>query len=248
MVDAVEDRFAEEEDVTIGGGLFADTQVGDTVGEDLASAELLALPILILLSLLFFRGRAAVMPLIVGLTTILGTFLILTAVNQVYGLSIFALNLVIGLGLGLAIDYTLFLVTRYREELAARGEGPAAIRATLMSAGRTVVFSALTVAVALMTLTLFPLGFLRSMGIAGATVALIAATAALVIPPALFGLWGERLLTRRRSERPEREGRWYRLSQLVMRRPATVAALTGALMLALALPALRAVWTPMIRR
>ena len=244
VVEAVEDRFAEEEDVTIGGGLFADTQVGDTVGEDLARAELLALPILVLLSLLFFRGRAAVMPLIVGLTTILGTFLILTAVNQVYGLSIFALNLVIGLGLGLAIDYTLFLVTRYREELASRGEGPAAIRATLMSAGRTVVFSALTVAVALITLTLFPLGFLRSMGVAGATVALVAATAALVISPALFGLWGERLLTRRRRERPEREGRWYRLSQLVMRRPATVAALTGALMLALALPALRAVWTP----
>ena len=90
------------------------------VSEDLGRAELLAFPILLLLSLLFFRGRATVLPLAVGMTTVLGTFLVLTVVNQVYHLSIFALNLVIGLGLGLAIDYTLFLVTRFREELAAR--------------------------------------------------------------------------------------------------------------------------------
>ena len=93
-------------------------QIGDSVSEDLGRAEMLAFPILLLLSLLFFRGRATVLPLAVGMTTVLGTFLVLTIVNQAYALSIFALNLVIGLGLGLAIDYTLFLVTRYREELA----------------------------------------------------------------------------------------------------------------------------------
>jgi RND superfamily putative drug exporter len=82
------------------------------------------------------------------------------------------------------------------------------------------------------------------MGIAGALVALIAASAALVVSPALFGLWGERLAVRRRGERPEQQGRWYRLSRAVMRRPGTVAAITGALMIVLALPALRAVWTP----
>ena len=81
----------------------------------------MALPILVLLSLMIFRGRAALLPLVVGITTVLGTFLVLAGINQVYGLSIFALNLVIGLGLGLAIDYTLFLVSRYREELAVQG-------------------------------------------------------------------------------------------------------------------------------
>ena len=115
-----------------------------------------------------------ILPLAVGITTILGTFLALTAVNQVYSLSIFALNLVIGLGLGLAIDYTLFLVTRYREELARQGEGAGAVRTTMSTAGRTVAFSAVTVACAMITLTVFPLGFLKSMGIAGAVVALLA--------------------------------------------------------------------------
>ena len=110
-------------------------QIGETVGEDLGRAELIAFPFLLVLSLLFFRGRATLLPLAVGVTTVLGTFLVLTAVNQVYGLSVFALNLVIGLGLGLAIDYTLFLVTRYREELAARGATPGAIRATMATAG-----------------------------------------------------------------------------------------------------------------
>ena len=141
------------------------------MSEDLGRAELLAFPVLLLLSLLFFRGRATVLPLAVGMTTVLGTFLALTVVNQAYALSIFALNLVIGLGLGLAIDYTLFLVTRFREELAK--DNPDAVRTTMRTAGRTVVFSAVTVAAALITLTVFPLGFLKSMGIAGAVVALV---------------------------------------------------------------------------
>jgi len=197
----------------------------------------------VLLSLLFFGGRAALIPLIVGATTVLGTFLALTGVNQVYGLSIFALNLVIGLGLGLAIDYTLFLVTRYREELTRQGPGPGAIRTTMATAGRTVAYSALTVAVALITLTVFPMGFLRSMGIAGALVALVAAAASLVISPALFGLWGAKL-ARRRQPSAAGAGRWYRLSHLVMGRPGAVAAVTAFLMLALSAPALRAEWTP----
>ena len=115
----------------------------------------------------------------------------------------------------------------------------------MTTAGRTVAFSATTVSAALITLTLFPLGFLQSMGIAGAVVALMAAVAALVISPALFSIWGEKLAKkRRRPERPEREGAWYRVSQAVMRRPGLVAGVTAAVMLALALPALRAVWTP----
>ena len=240
----IQDRFESEEDVTVGGQLVGESQVSEAVGEDLARAEMLALPILVLLSLLFFRGRAAWMPLIVGLTTVLGTFLALTLVNQVYGLSIFALNLVIGLGLGLAIDYTLFLVSRYREELAARGPGADAIRATMTTAGRTIVFSAATVAAALITLTVFPLGFLQSMGIAGAVVAVVAAAASLIISPALFAIWGQKLAVRKRRDRAPEQGAWYRLSHFVMRRPVLIASVTSVVMLALALPALRAEWSP----
>jgi uncharacterized membrane protein YdfJ with MMPL/SSD domain len=241
--ESVLDTFDDQDDVTVGGSAIIGFQLGSTVGEDLARAEMFAFPVLIILSLIFFRGRAALMPLVVGVTTVLGTFLVLSGINAFYGMSIFALNLVIGLGLGLAIDYTLFLVTRYREELALQGPTVGAIATTMRTAGRTVAFSAATVAVALAALTVFPLGFIKSMGIAGAVVAVVAATAALVISPAMFGLWGAKL-GRKRPAKDQDEGRWYRLSQAVMRRPGTVAVATGVVMLALAAPALRAEWTP----
>ncbi|WP_134741195.1 MMPL family transporter [Nocardioides sp. 503] len=241
--DAIEE-FADDGDVTVGGGATAGLQIGESVGEDLARAELFAMPLLLLLSLLFFGGRAALLPLVVGVTTVLGTFLTLAGVNQVYGLSVFALNLVIGLGLGLAIDYTLFLLTRYREELTRHGPTPAAVVATMQTAGRTVVFSAATVAVALVTLTIFPMGFLKSMGIAGAVVAVVAALAALVVSPAFFALMGARLQRRSAGSGAAAEGRWYRLSHAVMRRPGRVAAATAVVMVVLSAPALRAEWTP----
>ncbi len=243
VAEAVVDTFHGEDDVAVGGSAVADLQIGSTVTEDLGRAEMLAFPILILLSLLFFRGRAALIPLVVGGTTVLGTFLVLTGVNQLYGLSIFALNLVIGLGLGLAIDYTLFLVTRYREELEQQGSTTGAVLTTMRTAGRTVAFSATTVAVALAALTVFPLGFIKSMGLAGATVAVVAAIAALVVTPAMFGLWGAKLARKQRRTDGE-AGRWYRLSHAVMRRPGAVAVATGVVMLALAAPAIRAQWTP----
>jgi uncharacterized membrane protein YdfJ with MMPL/SSD domain len=229
--------------VTVGGPAVMGLQLGEQVESDLSRAELMALPILVLLSILIFRGRAALLPLVVGITTVLGTFLVLAGINQVYGLSIFALNLVIGLGLGLAIDYTLFLVSRYREELAVQGPTAGAVRTTMATAGRTVAYSSATVAVALATLTLFPLGFLRTMGIAGAAVALVAAASALVISPALFGLWGAKL-ERRRTGGAAAEGRWYRFSHAVMRRPGAIAAATAAVMVVLAAPALQTEFTP----
>jgi uncharacterized membrane protein YdfJ with MMPL/SSD domain len=234
--------FESEDDVAVGGGAVAGHQIGEQVVEDLGRAELLAFPVLLLLSLLIFGGRAALLPLVVGVTTVLGTFLALAGVNQVYGLSVFALNLVIGLGLGLAIDYTLFLLTRYREELERQGPTLGAVLTTMSTAGRTVAFSAATVAVALATLTVFPLGFLKSMGIAGAVVAVVAAVASLVVTPAILGLWGAKLARRRTTSGSE--GRWYRLSHAVMRRPGAVAAVTAVVMLTLAAPALRAEWSP----
>jgi RND superfamily putative drug exporter len=181
---------------------------------------------------------------VVGIGTVLGTFLVLTGINEVYGLSVFALNLVIGLGLGLAIDYTLFLVTRFREELGKGASERDALRTTLATAGRTVVFSSATVAAALATLTVFPLGFAQSMGIAGATVAIVAAVAALAISPALLALWGRKLLPKRDRGAAAAHDRWHRLAHGVMRRPGTVAAVTAALMLAVAIPATGVNWTP----
>ena len=239
---SVEAAFASSHDVTVGGTAVANEQINSTVIKDLGFAELLAFPLLIALSILFFRGRAALMPLVVGVVTVLGTFLILTGINHVYGLSVFALNLVIGMGLGLAVDYTLFIVTRYREELASGAEVREAIAVTMQRAGRTVLFSAATVACALITLTLFPQGFLKSMGIAGASVAVVAALSAVVVSPAMLGLWGRKLA---RPDRPSGQpDRWYRFARAVMRRPGAVAGATAAVMLVAALPALSVVWSP----
>lgn len=236
--------LGDEPGVVVGGSDVAFFQIGEAVGADLARAELFALPLLALLSIVFFRGRAAWLPVIVGLTTVLGTFLALAGINEVHGLSVFALNLVIGLGLGLAIDYTLFLVTRYREELERQGPTPEAIRTTMRTAGRTVIFSAATVAVALATLMVFPLEFLVTMGIAGAVVSVVAGAAALLVTPALFALWGGKLARKNRAGTEGGETRWYRFSHAVMRRPGGVAIVTTLVMLALALPALRVEWTP----
>src|SRR5918992_2577057 len=244
VADAALTAFEGSADVTVGGSAVSGLQLGETISEDLARAEMLAFPLLLLLSLLFFRGRAAALPVVVGVTTVLGTFLVLTGVNQVYGLNVFALNLVIGLGLGLSIDYTLFLVTRFREELGGGTEPRAALRTTMATAGRTVAFSAATVAAALATLTVFPLGFAQSMGIAGAIVAVVAAVAALAVSPALFAMWGTKLLRRKDIGAVAAEDRWHRLAHRVMRRPGIVAGTTAAVMLAIVLPAVGVHWTP----
>jgi uncharacterized membrane protein YdfJ with MMPL/SSD domain len=240
---AAEAAFADDRDVTVGGPAVAGEQINASVTHDLGFAELLAFPLLIVLSILFFRGRAALMPVVVGVVTVLGTFLVLTGVNHLYGLSIFALNLVIGMGLGLAVDYTLFLVTRFRQELAAGAEVSDAIGTTMARAGQTVVFSAVTVAFALATLTLFPQGFLKSMGIAGSVVAVVAALAALTVSPALLAVWGRKLAPSEARAGAADTDRWYRFARRVMRRPGLVAAVTAVLMLAAALPALSVQWS-----
>jgi uncharacterized membrane protein YdfJ with MMPL/SSD domain len=242
VANAAVTAFHGDRGVVVGGGAVASEQVSSTITKDLGFAEALAAPLLIVLSIVFFRGRAALMPLVVGITTVLGTFLVLRGVNELYGLSIFALNLVIGMGLGLAVDYTLFIVTRFREELAAGRDTPRAIAETMRHAGRTVLFSATTVAAALATLVLFPQEFLKSMGLAGAIVALVAAAAAVIVSPALLAVWGSKLA--RPARGAVEDGRWYRFSHAVMRHPGAVAVLTAAVMAAAAVPAFGANWTP----
>jgi RND superfamily putative drug exporter len=242
----IADDLAGEPGVTVGGPAVSLNQVNKQVEEDLRTAELYAFPLLFLLSLLFFRSLvAALLPLLVGALAIVGTFLMLRAASELTSVSIFALNLVTGLGLGLAIDYSLFIVSRYREEIARSGPGPEAMRRTLATAGRTVLFSSLTVAGAVASLAVFPQRFLYSMGIGGFFVALIAAAIALIVLPAVLTLLGPRVnsltpafLARRaeRDARSTREGFWYRLSQFVMRFPGRIAVTTAALLIALGLP------------
>lgn len=240
---AVLAAFDERSGVTVGGSTIANVQLGDQISEDLTRSELIAFPILVLLALVFFGGRAAVLPVAVGITTVLGTFLALSGINQLYGINVFSLNLVIGLGLGLAVDYTLFLVTRYREELERQGPTFGAVLTTMRTAGRAVVYSAITVGLALATLTVFPVSFLTSMGMAGATVTVVAAAASLIISPVIFGLWGAKLARRRRGTAAA-ETRWYRFSHLIMRRPGIFAVATTVVMIVLASPALQTTWTP----
>jgi uncharacterized membrane protein YdfJ with MMPL/SSD domain len=229
--------------VTLGGPAVAGEQIGDQVGSDLGRAEMLAFPLLALLAFFFFRGaRAAALPLMVGLLAIVCSFLVIRLINGVYGLSVYSLNVIFGLGLGLAIDYALFLVSRFREELGAGRQAHDAVRIAMSTAGRTVVFSALTVAAAMLSLVVFPQQFLKSIGIGGAVVALVAASVALFLLPALFTRMGTKLMPRGGVPNPA-ETRWARITATVMRRPGTVAAVTAVAMVLVAIPTLRAQWT-----
>jgi len=242
----IADQLDEEPGVVVGGFAVAQEQVNSQVEEDLKKAEMLAFPLLFLLSLLFFRSLvASVLPLMIGGLAIVGTFLILRIASEFGSISIFALNLTTALGLGLAIDYSLFIVSRYREEIAKSGPGLEAMRRVLATAGRTVFFSSLTVAAALASLLVFPQRFLYSMGLGGSLVALFAASISLTVLPAVLTLLGTRVnagapkFLQRRAEadaRPAEQGFWYRLSRFVMRRPIPVATLSALFLIILGLP------------
>ena len=242
----IAEALSREPGVVVGGAAVAQEQVNKQVEKDLRMAEMLAFPLLFLLSLLFFRSLvASLLPLMIGGLAIVGTFLILRMASEFGSISIFALNLTTALGLGLAIDYSLFVVSRYREEIAKDGPGLAAMRRVLATAGRTVFFSSLTVAAALASLLVFPQRFLYSMGLGGSLVALFAALISLTVLPAVLTLLGTRVnalaprFLQHRAEadsRPAESGFWYRLSRFVMRRPVPVATLSAVLLIAMGLP------------
>jgi uncharacterized membrane protein YdfJ with MMPL/SSD domain len=242
----IAEQLSTHAGVIAGGPAVAQEQVNKQVETDLRVAEMLAFPLLFLLSLLFFRSLvASVLPLMIGGLAIVGTFLILRLASEFASISIFALNLTTALGLGLAIDYSLFIVSRYREEIAKDGPGLAAMRRVLATSGRTVFFSSLTVSAALASLLVFPQRFLYSMGLGGALVALFAALISLTVLPAVLTLLGTRVnagapkFLQRRAEadaRPAQEGFWYRLSRFVMRRPIPVATASALLLIVLGLP------------
>jgi RND superfamily putative drug exporter len=246
----IADRLNSNPNIRAGGPILNETQIDDQVALDLQRVELIALPVLLLLSFLVFRGLvAASLPVLIAAFAVTGAFLAMRVLTEIVPLSVFSLNLVTGLGLGLAIDYALFIVSRYREEIAIDGPGLAALQRTMATAGRTVVFSGCTVAVALLSLLVFPQRFLYSMGVGGSIVTLSAVIAALVSLPAALVLLGDRVnsLAPRRLQRsrrkaevaPEASG-WYRLAKFVIGRPIGVATIVALILLGFTFPALRA--------
>ncbi len=240
--------------VTTGGNVAFNVAMNKQIGADLERAETITFPIVALLLLIVFGGLvAASLPLLIGGVAILGAFALLHILASITDVSVFSVNVVTMLGLGLAIDYSLFVITRFREELASNaGDVRAALERTMSTAGRTILFSGLTVSTSLLALLLFPQVFLRSMGMGAIAATLVALVASLTLLPAMLALLGnrinalsvQRLLRRNRTTRRERGtgesgGFWYRLSETVMRRPVIIALAVLAILVTLGLPFLR---------
>lgn len=221
------------------------TGVNETVSSDLARAELITLPIVLILSLIIFGSLvAALMPVMVGAISVLGALGIIRVITNFGEVSIFSINVISLLGMGLAIDYALFVISRFREELALYDEDDdeapkKAMRTTLATAGRTVLFSGFTVAAAMSALLVFPQNFLRSLGYGGIAATLIGVATALTILPAVLLLLGRRIDKGRMPWRRNKpavvvdtdHGAWARLAHAVMKRPVIVmVVITGALL------------------
>jgi uncharacterized membrane protein YdfJ with MMPL/SSD domain len=230
----------------VGGptAIFAD--ISQQVSRDIARAELYSMPVLLVLLVLVFRSAvAATMPLLVGGLAIMGAFVVTRLLTYTTEISIFALNVITLMGLGMAVDYALFVVSRFREELASGRDVAPAIQRTMATAGRTVLVSGVTVALALSSLLLFPQVFLRSMGLGGMAAVLVGMLAALTVLPAVLAILGHRVnalrvpLPRLRARRGSGSG-WERIAYAVMRHPMLVVAGTVVVLALLASPFLRA--------
>ena len=222
-----------------GTGVFAHA-INTKISEDLKLSESISIPLTFILLIFVFGGLvASAMPLLVGVSAILGSFLVIYLLTFVTGVSIFALNLITGLGLGLGIDYALLIVNRFREELHAGRSVDESIKRTVNTAGKTVFYSGLTIVITLAALVLFPQMFLKSFGYAGVTVVILAVLGALVALPALLAILGTRidkLVVRKSSITPKEDGRWAQTARFVMRRPVAVVMLSLIILTVLAAP------------
>ena len=216
-----------------GEAVFANA-INGNIQEDLKVAEFISIPLTFLLLLLVFGALvASAMPLVIGITAIIGTFFVMYLLTLFTDVSIFVLNLTTGLGLGLGIDYALLIVNRFREELAKGLSKESAIVNTMKTAGKTVFYSGLTVVVTLISLIFFPLNFLKSMGYAGASVVALAVFGALIPLPALLVMLGEKVnkgRVRRGALIQREDGRWAQVARFVMRKPITVVAASLAIL------------------
>ncbi|MGB3443629.1 MAG: MMPL family transporter [Actinophytocola sp.] len=229
--------------VQVGGPDAIGVDISHQVAGDLAVAEAIAVPIImVLLVVVFGSVIAALLPLAIGTIAVFGTFALLAILGSATDVSVFAINLTTALGLGLAIDYALLMVSRFREELASGHDTTEAVVRTVETAGRTIVFSALTVAVALGALVLFPLYFLRSFAYAGIGVVIIAMASAIFVLPALLALLGKRVNSLRlpwaKRTPTSVSALWARLASVALKRPVLMGAPVVLLLLLGAVPLL----------
>ncbi|WP_067542054.1 MMPL family transporter [Nocardia crassostreae] len=226
--------------VRAGGQAMVWHETGTQTQQDLAVAEAIALPLTFLLLVWFLRSLvAAAIPFVTGVVAIVGSTAILYALTFVVELSIFALNIVTAIGLALAVDYSLLIIGRYREEIANGRDRTEALRIAARRGGRAVAFSGVTVGIALIGMSFFPLNFLRSLAFAGLAVVALSIVLALTLVPALLAVLGERL-TRKplREAKPVGESALYRIARTVQRRPALCALPVVGLLLVLGAPIL----------
>ncbi|MGY1804390.1 MMPL family transporter [Blastococcus sp. SYSU D00922] len=247
-----DDLTADGLETQIGGGTTINRDINERVSADIARAETISMPILaVLLVIIFGSFAAAGLPLAIGVVAILGSFAALRGFSMVTDVSIFAVNVVTITGLGLAIDYGLFMVSRFREEIRRQPDTQTALARTMATAGRTVAVSGVTVAISLAGLLIFPQVFLRSMGFGGMSAVLIAMVAALTLLPALLAMlgpkvdalsvrpWLRRVFGRRERVVDDEHGAWARIAHVVMRRPVVFTVVVTAVLVTLALPFLR---------
>jgi RND superfamily putative drug exporter len=254
--DELKAEFARiEPAIHAGGGVRTETgglvpfldETNRQTTEDIARAEMVSMPVLLILLLLIFGGLvAASTPLMIGGLAILGAFVATRLLAMATEISVFAINIITLIGLGMAIDYSLFVVSRFREELAVGHDTPEAIHRTMATAGRTVLVSGLTIALALASLLIFPQVFLRSMGLGGMAAVLVAMVASLTVLPALLAVLGPRI-NALRVPLPMRRGAtagggWARIARSVMRRPVAYVLGVVAILALLAAPSLNMRW------
>ncbi len=226
--------------IYVGGFSMFNDAINKKISGDLKLAEAISIPLTFLFLLFVFGGLiASAMPVVVAVSAILGAFLILYLISLVTGVSIFALNLVTGLGMGLGIDYSLLMVNRFREELHAGKSVEESVAQTVKTAGKTVFFSGVTVMISLASLMFFPQMFLKSFGYAGVSVVAVAILGALIPLPAILALLGtkiDKFVVRRGAITPKEDGRWAHTARFVMRRPVSVVVLSLLILGTLAAP------------
>nr|WP_238350922.1 MMPL family transporter [Kribbella shirazensis] len=232
-------------DTKVGGEVAVFDEVNTQTEHDIVRAESISMPVVLVLLVVVFGGLvAASLPLFVGGLAILGAFVLLRGLSAVTDVSIFSINIVTMIGFGLAIDYALFIVTRFREELARGNDVETALTTTMATAGRTVAFSGVTVGVAISSLVLFPVMFLKSMAYGGVAAVAIAMVAALTALPALLAVLGPRVnnlrIFKARKAAEDHHGAWYRLAHSVMRRPVRYVLVLVPVLLVLGIPFLSA--------
>jgi RND superfamily putative drug exporter len=229
-------------DVSVGGSAAVGNDITQQVFKSLGTAEGITVPIILALLVFAFGSVvAALLPLAIGMIAILGTFAELFVLGSVTSVAVYAVNLTTALGLALAIDYSLLMVSRYREELGRGQEPAAAVLRSVQTAGRTIVFSGATIVAALAVLLIFPMYFLRSFAYAGIGVVLVSVAAAVVVLPALLAVLGRRVNSGKLPWARDREPStaapfWGRIAGQAMRRPALIAIPVLAVLVLLALP------------